>query len=518
MKYKAWYILGIIVIGLLASFLIATSYEKKPNIVLIMIDDVSVEQIDFLLEKNLMPNLQQHIIDKGTTFTNSFVTSPLCCPSRATTLTGLYPHNHEILTNGPQGVIAKGGFQDFDDTSTVATWLQKGGYNTGHVGKYLNGYNESGDIIYVPPGWDKWIGMLNDLMLNFRINDNGHIISIDGVYKTDYFANESSNFIKNSKSPFFLFTSTFAAHETTDGPRCEISEGVSQKSILVSSKYKDSIKDFQFPFKPSFNETDVSDKNRFVSEKPPIKNIDCYESQFKDRAESLRSVDDLIGTIYDALADTGQLNNTVLIFTSDHGFGFGEHRIFGKWFPYEESIRVPLYVRVPGYEKQTVVHMAINNDLAPTIADLADVEPDISPDGLSLVPIIKDPSNNLREDFLFELYLVDRVWFHGIRGQDYMYVEYSGYYNFAEYYDLVNDPYQLTNLVECGELKNFEEECMKKFEKFSLRLDELKNENVLNDQYWARVDFMGCPIDNGWGCRCVPEKAGDFSKFKCSNS
>ncbi len=511
------YILVIFVIGLLASFLIATSYEKKPNIVLILIDDVSVSMIDFALEKNLMPNLQQHIIDKGTTFTNSFVSSPLCCPSRATTLTGLYPHNHEILTNGPQGIVANGGFEDFDDTSTVATWLQKEGYNTGYVGKYMNGYNDRGEITYIPPGWDDWKVMLDGFMLNFVINDNGHIISIDGVYKTDYYANESSNFIKNSKSPFFLFTSTFAAHESSDGPECEISEGITQKSILVSSKYKDSIKDFQFPSKPSFNETDVSDKNRFVSEKPSIKNNDCFESQFKDRVESLRSVDDLIGTVYNGIADTGQLDNTVVIFTSDHGFQFGEHRLFGKSYPYEESIRVPLFVRVPGYEKQTVNHLVTNNDLAPTIADLADAEPDISPDGLSLVPIIKDPSNNLREDFLIELYLAKRVWFHAIRGLDYMYVEYSGYYNFTEYYDLDIDPYQLTNLSNCGELKNLKEECIKKFEKLSLRLHELKNENVLNDQYWAGVDFFGCPINNGWGCKCVPEKAGDFSKFKCSN-
>jgi len=504
----------ILVIGLLASFLISTSYEKKPNIVLILIDDVSVAMIDYALENNLMPNLQQHIIDKGTTFTNSFVSSPLCCPSRATTLTGLYPHNHEILTNRHTPSV-NGGFEDFKDTSTVATWLQKVGYNTGYVGKYMNGYR--GEETYVPPGWDDWkvMNVKPSYMLNFGMNDNGNVTMIrDGIHKTDHFANESSNFIKNSKSPFFLFTGTFAAHETTDASECEISEGIIKKSILVSSKYKDSIKNFQFSIIPSFNETDVSDKNKYIQAKPFIENFDCIESQFKDRVESLRSVDDLVGKIYDALVDTEQLDNTVIIFTSDHGFQFGEHRIFGKSYPYEESIRVSLFVRVPGYEKQTVEHMAINNDLAPTIADLADAEPDILPDGLSLIPIIKDPSKNLREDFLIELFVDTRVWFHAIRGQDYMYVEYSGYYNFAEYYDLVKDPYQLTNLVDCGELKNFEEECIKKFEKFSLRLDELKKEHVLDDEYWNRVNFFGCPGD--WGsCGCVPVIPKDFSKFKC---
>ena len=89
-----------------------------------------------------------------------------------------------------------------------------------------------------------------------------------------------------------------------------------------------------------FNETDVSDKNKYIQAKPFIENFDCIESQFKDRVESLRAVDDLVGKIYNALADTEQLDNTVLIFTSDHGFQFGEHRIFGKSVPYEESIRV----------------------------------------------------------------------------------------------------------------------------------------------------------------------------------
>jgi len=479
---RKWYVIVILVIGLSASFLIAASLEKKPNIVLILTDDVSVEMMDFLLEKNLMPNLQRHIIDKGTTFTNSFVSSPLCCPSRATILTGLYPHNHELLTNQPiiknEITVVKGGFQNFSDTSTVATWLDKEGYNTGYIGKYMNGY--TGKITYIPPGWDDWKVQVDtpNTMLKFRINDNGQIIHIDGVYKTDYFANEASNFIKNSKSNFFLYVSTFVAHSSFDGTACEISEGNSKRSILVSSKYKDSIKNFQFPYLPSFNETDVNDKNKFVKKISPIKNNGCVELQFKERVESLRSVDDLIGTIYDALADTGQVDDTVLMFYSDNGFQFGEHRMFGKLVPYEESIRVPLFVRVPGGEKQTIPHLAINNDLAPTIADLAGAEPDISTNGLSLVPIIKDPSNNLREDFLIEAYISGGIFFHAIRGQDFIYVEYSGKswtnnqkYNFTEYYDLVNDPYQLENLADCDE-----EECIKKFEELSQRLDELKKE------------------------------------------
>jgi len=338
----------------LRHFYLLVVLKKKPNFVLILTDDVSVGMTDYLLEKNLMPNLQRHVIDKGTTFTNSFVSSPICCPSRATILTGLYPHNHEILANRPVihngTTLVKGGFQNFTDTSTLATWLHNDGYNTGYFGKYMNGYAGK-KITYIPPGWDDWKVQVDqtNTMLNFRINDNGQQISIDGVYKTDYLANEASDFIKNSKSNFFLYVSTLAAHGTSDGTACEISDGDRRRSILVSSKYKNSIEDFQFPYTPSFNETNVDDKNKFIT--APITNTDCIELHFQERVESLRSVDDLIGTIYDALADTGQVDDTVFLFYSDNGYQFGEHRMFGKLTPYEESIRVPFYARFPGVEK-----------------------------------------------------------------------------------------------------------------------------------------------------------------------
>jgi len=470
--------IGISVIGLLASSVNTTSFEKKPNIVLIMTDDVSVSMVDFLLGKKMMPNLQENIIESGTAFTNSFVSSPLCCPSRATTLTGLYPHNHGILFNQPVFInethVVKGGFEDFNDTSTLATWLQKEGWETGFIGKYMNGYGYDTSSLYIPPGWDHWIShsIPTNRMINFGINDNGHRVIINDQYRTDYYAKEASNFINNSESPFFLYVSTLVAHSTRDSIYCEDMGGGGRHSILVSSKYKDSIKNFQFPFSPSFNETDVSDKNPIIKAKPSIKNTDCIEKQFKDRTESLRSVDDLIGTVYSTLVNTGKLNNTIIIFTSDNGILFGEHRHVGKIHPFEESIRVPLFIRAPGFEKQIVEQLVINNDLAPTILDFAGLDHEISLDGLSLVPLMKEPSSSFREDFLVEVYYEGRKeagYYHALRGQNFLYVEFRGTFNFTEYYDLKHDPFQLSNLAEC-----VEEECIKKLEKLSMRLDELK--------------------------------------------
>jgi len=460
--------------------------QSRPNIIVILTDDVSVDMIDLLLENNMMPNLQKYVIDDGTTFSNSFVTSPLCCPSRATTLTGLYPHNHEILFNFPvfenvtkivNGIevevmqkIAKGGFEDFNDSSTIATWLKKGGYHTGYIGKYLNGYY--GPITYVPPGWNEWISVAlnSDEMYDFGINYNGDIIKISGEYKTDYFANTSVDFIKNSELPFFLFVSTLVAHSTHDATECEINDGHGyRKSILVSPKYKDTLKNIQIPYKPSFNEKDVSDKNPKYKKMPLIKNIDCLESQFQDRTESVRSVDDLIGSIYNALVTNNHLKNTIIIFTSDNGYSFGEHRFYEKIVPYEESIRVPLFIRLPGIEKQTVDHLVINNDLAPTILEMAGLDPETSMDGLSLVPIMKNSSKNLRDDFLIEIYAGGGSFYHGIRSVESLYLEWTGKFNFTEYYDLKNDPFQLSNISDCTE-----EQCIKNLEKLGLRLDELK--------------------------------------------
>ncbi len=467
------FVLGLILIsGSLESY--PVSIEKRPNIILILTDDVSVDMIDLLLENNMMPNLQKHVIDSGTTFTNSFVSSPLCCPSRATTLTGLYPHNHEILFNFPIFVnetqVVKGGFADFDDSSTLATWLKKGGYQTGYIGKYLNGYY--GPITYIPPGWGEWISVARntDEMYDFGINYNGNLIKISGEYKTDYFANKSVDFIKNSKLPFFLFVSTLVAHSTHDATECEINEGHGfRKSILVSPKYEGTLKNIQITYKPSFNEKDVSDKNPRYKKMPLIKNIDCLESQFKDRTESVRSVDDLIGSIYNSLVTNDQLKNTVIIFTSDNGYSFGEHRIYDKLVPYDESIRVPLFIRLPDMEKQTVDHLVINNDLSPTILELAGLESETPIDGLSLLPIMNNSSKNLRDDFLIEIYAGGGSFYHGIRSEEFLFLEWPGEFNFTEYYDLNNDPFQLSNIADCTE-----EQCIEKIEELRLRLDELK--------------------------------------------
>jgi len=463
------------------------SYDKtssissnKTNIILVMTDDLSQNEFNFLLDNNLMPNLASNMIDKGTFFSNSFVSAPVCCPSRATSLTGQYPHNHNVWLNEPMydngKLVANGGFKSFDDSSTLATWLNQGGYKTGYVGKYLEGYGDKTSKFYIPPGWDDWQALTFDpnSMSIYRINDNGKEVKQIDDYQTDHLADRAIQFIEESNSPFFLYISTLAPHSSTDSYTCEAKDEMILKSILVSPKYSGTLDSILIPKSPSYNEEDVYDKPDFIKEQKLIMNHECIDSVIRDRMESLRSVDDLIGDLFLVLKDKNIVDNTLVIFTSDNGFLFGEHRIKGKVSPYDESIRVPLVIKFPGIEKQQLDHLVLNNDLAPTIAELAGVHPQKPIDGFSLMPIVIDPSKKLRDGFLVESWFLN-FSYHVIRTQNFSYVTYSHVtyldgLNFTEFYDMTKDPYQLNNLVSCTDQK-----CIQILADLSSFLNELKN-------------------------------------------
>ena len=460
-KYEVGIIVGIIVLITTVAFITLVfdipNQSKRPNVILIMTDDLSVSVIDFLLENNMMPNLQKHFIDNGVTFTNSFVTDPKCCPSRATSLTGQYPHSHGVFSNAPvfidEKLVADGGFGAFNDTSTIATWLKEDGYRTGYIGKYLNGYEV--DPQYVPPGWDDWKGFSlgPNRMFDFSVNHNGIFVTEQDQYKTDYIGDRVIDFIKESDDPYFMYVGTGVPHASFQEPECVLKPLVSLKPVTVSPKYNDTLDNISIPHSPSFYETPLGTT--------PIENVECIEMIFRRQAESIRSLDEVIGKIFQVLIEKNELNNTVVIFTSDNGYLFGEHGAAGKDAPYEESIRVPLFIRAPSIAKQTVTGLVTNNDIAPTIADIAGIEPNIEVDGSSLLPIMKDPSKILRERFLIENWYGTGVSYKAIRSNSMLYVEFST--TSKSFYDLENDPYQLSNLRYCLDKK-----CLEK-------MDELKN-------------------------------------------
>ncbi len=453
----------------------AQTIPQRPNTVVIMTDDLSRNELNVALNRGWMPNLKTHVINRGTTFTRSFASNPLCCPSRSTFLTGQYSHNHDVVNNKPP----TGGVTQLRDDSTLATWLKRRGYRTCLIGKYLNGYglnrisgDPSDDPTYIPPGWDNWQALSGSFteVYNYRVNDNGTIVNYGAdpatppsEYQTDVLARRSVSFIDASEArdstPFFLLITPSAPHLEPGG-----------KAIRPAPRHQGTASDVLLPRPPSFNEQDISDKPVWLRNKIPrlsSEEIADFQTAYRSKLESLRAVDDLIGSVVSALGQNGELDNTVLIFTSDNGYLFGEHRLTAKTHVYEESIRVPLFIRTPGLPKQTISRFVLNNDLAPTIADFADATPDIPVDGRSLIPLLREPSRaNWRKRFLVErsrdvidpsdppdlaefrkespTYAAVRTGSLDTATPNQLYARYPG--GSQEFYDLAIDPYQLQSL------------------------------------------------------------------------
>jgi N-acetylglucosamine-6-sulfatase len=455
---------------------------KPPNVILILTDDLALEDVNVDTLKH-MPNLRA-LMEKGTTFDNAFVSNSLCCPSRATTLRGQYTHNHQILHNQPP----LGGAERFrlsgGDGSTMATWVKEQGYNTAFFGKYLNGYNDD----YVPPGWDEWYAMSGNFLSN-DLNENGHIVSYDAdrYHLDDVISDKASSYAEHAarpEPPFFTADRPFLMWIGTKAPH---------QPATPAPRDDDSYPAISLPHPPSFDEKDVSDKPGWVSDNPPLsKEQKRYmEELYRKRLQSMLAVDDMIGDLVGALHDSGELDNTYIVFTSDNGFHLGQHRLgAGKWTPYEEDIRVPLIVRGPGVpEGETLHHMVLNNDLAPTFADLAGSDIPSFVDGRSLVPLLTDdpkPLADWRQRFVIEsvaersgvphppfitestvvpLLTGDplpgnwrrtsaasaqsseewgRPWLKALRTKNYLYVDYKT--GEHELYDMRKDPYELNNM------------------------------------------------------------------------
>jgi arylsulfatase A-like enzyme len=457
----------------------------RPNVILILTDDLDAGSISH------MPNLRSLLIERGTTFQNAFVTDSLCCPSRATILRGQYAHNHEILGNEPP----HGGFEKFRamgrQNSTMATWLESAGYRTILVGKYMNGYEGT----HVPPGWDEWYAVSGNYM-STDLNENGRTVSYDPEhdYLDDVLADRAAGYVGRPGGgapsffvpdrPFFMWLGTTAPHQPAE----------------PAPRHADALADISLPRPPSFDESDVSDKPAWIRDNPPLspEQIAFAEDLYRKRLQSMLAVDEMIGQVVDTLKESGELENTYLVFTSDNGFHLGTHRLTaGKWTAYEEDIRVPLIVRGPGVPQgRKLEHLVLNNDLAPTFADLAGAEVPSFVDGRSLKPLLTDDPpapDNWRRAFLVEamaesaevpssvddrsliplltgdtqppedtrrfspldeapLKDAGRPGLEAVRTEDGLYVEYET--GESELYDLEKDPYQLDNEYEDTELKH----------------------------------------------------------------
>jgi arylsulfatase A-like enzyme len=412
-----------------------SSSATRPNILFILTDDQDSESL------TSMGSVQRVLVDRGTTFSNAFATTALCCPSRVSFLRGQYAHNHGVLTNEN---TVQGGYEQFRELglqdSTVATWLDDVGYDTFYAGKFLNGYEDSS---YVPPGWDEWYAFTGVPHQNkYAVSENGELRTYaqDQQYETYYLRERAEAFIRNHAqggAPWFAMVATHAAH----APH------------IIAPEFRNSYDDQNMPTPPSFNEADVSDKPARIRARPLL-NSDCSTSEgepdckqemveiWRTRQEALMSVDVMVKDLLGALEETDQMERTYIVFASDNGFVLYRHRSYSKGFPYEETQGVPFVVRGPGVRQGAVSHELVANiDLAPTMATWAGIQPPEYVDGRSLVPVLEGTATPWRRYLLFEYFLSGHPYV-GVRtagGESY--VEYDN--GEKEYYDLTVDPWQL---------------------------------------------------------------------------
>ena len=434
------------------------SSGKKPNIVFILTDDLDQS---LYLDPSRFPKVNSLLVDEGTTFSNYFVSDSLCCPSRSSTLRGQYVHNHDVKSNRPP----LGGFEKFhtngDETSTIATWLDDAGYRTGLLGKYLNGYPNGAATNFVPPGWDVWASPIRNggySEYNYQLNENGTIVRHGANpedYLTDVLSQKSGEFIQQSgDKPFFLYVAPFVPHApATPAPR-----------------YADAFPGVQAPRTPSFNQPDVSAEPQWLRDKPLLndRQITQIDTLYRKQLQSMLAVDDMIEHVVDTLRQTGKLDNTYIVLTSDNGFHLGQHRLpQGKITAFDEDIHVPLVVRGPDVAKDKKVDaFAANVDLAPTFAALGAAKTPRFVDGRSLEPVLHGKSGgDPRTAVLVEQYTNGGggrgrgggrgggvpPTYAAIRTDRYTYVEYVT--GERQLFDLRADPDQLHNIVSTTDRK-----------------------------------------------------------------
>jgi arylsulfatase A-like enzyme len=434
----------------------------RPNILFILSDDQRwdttgpVHSLDGV--SDVMARTRAELGDSGIELTQAFMTTPLCCPSRSSILTGEYAHRTGVYKNGGNN----GGADDFDDASTIATWLQGAGYRTSLIGKYLNGYAQlwsSPNPPYVPPGWTEWRGMKNVAYFDYvMIEPDGlggyHEVSYgsdESDYSTDVLRDKAKDFISASvaaNEPFFLYLAFKAPHlPQIPAPR---HDGLFQTLT---------------PWRPpSWNEPDVSDKPSWL-QGAPLQNAAQLDQIRIDQLEMLQAVDEAIGGnptygitgIMEHLRNLGVADNTFVVYFSDNGWLWGEHRLRAKNQPYEESIRAPMFVRYPKLAPLPRVEtkFALNIDLAPTFAELAGVGVPLAVDGASLLHVLDgstEPAGPWRTDFLAEAWPGSHPWAL-VREAQWKYTEIpvtpgnAGTAFERELYDLDADPYEQTNVA-----------------------------------------------------------------------
>lgn len=393
--------------------------QERPNIIFVMTDDQDANSLKH------MPYVWGDFKASATMFPNATFNYPLCCPSRASILRGQYTHNHNVwenlATNG-------GGYEKFlaegHDHSNFPIWLDNAGYQTSGFGKYINQF--SPPVHGKPGGFDFYRFPNKDY-------DNKPIAA--EVHRDEQVKDNAVRWLKENVSggPLMMWVSFMAPHHPYD----------------YDPIYADRFTEERLPKEPSFNEADVSDKPKYVRDLPRLtdEEVAQLEKDHRNRLRGLLTPDAAMRQMVKAVDAAGETDNTYFVFWSDNGWMMGQHRLGAKRHAYLESASFPMIIKGPGVPQgATDKRIVMNQDLAPTFADIADAPAPEFVDGRSLVPIF-DGVGTWRDVGLVQasapLTVRQPTEYRGIRDEDYTYVEYVT--GEREYYDLVADPYQLEN-------------------------------------------------------------------------
>lgn len=453
----------------------------QPNIVLIMADDLDVTASEYWEratnagKDDPLKKTRALIRDKGVTFSNAFAPNPICCPSRASLLTGRFGHNTGVLTNSGD----QGGRETFvnrgNEPHSLAPWLRGAGYRTALVGKYLNGIDRTPTDI--PPGWTDWYVFVDNFVNEYKgygydVNENGtirHRGYNEEDYSTDYVRDRSLEFIDDvsrSGEPFFLYVSATAPHLPLPPAKRHLLNPYALAPL---------------PQRPNTHEFDISDKPLWLTTSGIQRNVESSAwtpVDYRLRQGSLYALDELVEAVVNKLDQTGELENTYIVFLSDNGYNLGSHRLIHKMAPYEESIRIPWVVRGPGIPAGiTKRQNVLITDFAPTVLDWVGLDnpqslygaPSPARDGASLVPLLGTGNPVAwRKDFTIEYVssgfmngvgaeIPPLVWnFTGMDIPSYLAVREDNWKLIRwdatvgpqwELYDLRNDPHELNNLL-----------------------------------------------------------------------
>lgn len=386
----------------------AAPEPPRPNVLVIVTDDQRMDPATL----EVMPKTMRLFRDQGRTFTNAVVTTPLCCPSRASILSGRYTHNHGVLTN-PQG-------SKLDQSLTIQKELQDAGYQTGIVGKYLQGYWAD------PRHFDRWA------VFKAEKTYRGNLVNVDGkerrtqTYLTDFLETKTLEMLRafgREDDPWFLYLAPYPPHVPA----------------TPAKRYRASpVPPWQIT--PANTEGDLSDKPAYVRRNARSSpSLEAIQAQRRKELRSLKSVDDLVARVLKQLAEQGD-EDTIAIFVSDNGYLHLEHGVWRKRYPYNESVRVPMFLRWPDHvpSGSTDDRIVANIDIAPTIYDALEIDPHYEPDGMSLL------RDDARDMILLEFFAeIDTPTWRSLWTPRWQYVEYED--GTREYYS-ARDPWQLENV------------------------------------------------------------------------